>query len=981
MNKKLGSTAAVVAVVALALTHKQISRLWAADEGARARILITEPIDEAKLITLRGNTRREAKVAAYDRGRVEDSFPMEHMLLQLKRPPELEQEFEQYIDSLTDKSSPNFHHWLLPEEQGQTYGLAQEDVDAITGWLGSHGFTVGYVYPTCRVIDFSGTAGEIREAFHTEIHYLDVRGEQHFANISDPQIPEALAPAVVGVVSMYDFKPHANVKPRTQYQVTSGSGSTYNLVVPADVQSIYNLTPLYREGIYGQGQTIVVVEDAMPWSTDPTTYQTTFGLTKYGGTWTNIHPNAGNNCTTPASPNADEGEANIDVEAALSVAPGATIEVASCADGTPISTFGGLLALENLVSAGTPPAVISMSYGECEADIGQAANAAFYSAFQSAAGAGVSVFVSSGDETSTSCSSGYDYGYFGVGVTGWGSTPYNVSVGGTDFEDTYNAKEAGIPASTYWNSSNNTIDGNAKSYIPEVPWNNSCASWLFSNYNGYTTSYGSSGFCNSSTGEANYLTIVGASGGPSGCANGASTNGYVTTGCAGYAKPSWQSGIFGNPADGVRDLPDVSLFASNGSWGHFYVICWSDTAKYKSSGAAACTNPPNPLASTPTWSGFGGTSFASPMMASIQALVNQKWGTGWQGSSPRSGNPNPIYYKIANAEFGSSGNSACYSINQPPRRGLGSSCVFYDITQGDINANCLQNGTTYYPCYIPSGTNGVLSTEQVFTVSVITGGSGYTSAPTCTLGAPATTSEYLSPTGGTIYIGGMQAGSCTATINAGSTTAAGTIVMGSSTHSVATTWAGATITVGSTTYTLVTGTPTAVNQVELHTSSTAPANRTDSAKNLEAVIDATASQCADAGCVYTGQTANSSVTVTELTNNTVTVTAETSGAAGNFTLTVNNNQYSDIVPTITTIGAGPGYVSSIAFTASGAGYAGGSGCTLSGGGGSGATCAAQVSITTAPINYAPAFYATPGWDFATGIGSVNAYNLVFNSAW
>jgi hypothetical protein len=179
----------------------------------------------------------------------------------------------------------------------------------------------------------------------------------------------------------------------------------------------------------------------------------------------------------------------------------------------------------------------------------------------------------------------------------------------------------------------------------------------------------------------------------------------------------------------------------------------------------------------------------------------------------------------------------------------------------------------------------------------------------------------------------------------------------------------------------VTGTPTAVNQVELHTSSTAPANRTDSAKNLEAVIDATASQCADAGCVYTGQTANSSVTVTELTNNTVTVTAETSGAAGNFTLTVNNNQYSDIVPTITTIGAGPGYVSSIAFTASGAGYAGGSGCTLSGGGGSGATCAAQVSITTAPINYAPAFYATPGWDFATGIGSVNAYNLVFNSAW
>ena len=76
-----------------------------------------------------------------------------------------------------------------------------------------------------------------------------------------------------------------------------------------------------------------------------------------------------------------------------------------------------------------------------------------------------------------------------------------------------------------------------------------------------------------------------------------------------------------------------------------------------------------------------------------------------------------------------------------------------------------------------------------------------------------------------------------------------------------------------------------------------------------------------------------------------------------------------------------GSVTSITFTASGAGYAGGSGCTLSGGGGSGATCAAEVSITTAPTVYAPAFYATPGWDFATGIGTVNAYNLVFNTAW
>ena len=280
MIRKLGLVAVAIALVGL-IPLCGVSPVCAAQQARRARVLVTQPVDEERLVRLAGNTRSEAN-ADTDRGRVEDDFPMEHMLLLLNRPPELEQEFEQYIDSLTDKSSPNFHHWLTPEEQGQTYGLAQEDVDTVTGWLTSHGFTVGYVYPNHRVIDFSGTAGEIREAFDTEIHRLDVGGEQHFANMTDPQIPAAIASAVLGVVSMHNFKPHSYLLPRTQYQVSNGA-STSNLVVPADLQTIYNLAPVYRQGIYGQGQTIVVVEDAMPWSTDPTTYQTTFGLAPMAG--------------------------------------------------------------------------------------------------------------------------------------------------------------------------------------------------------------------------------------------------------------------------------------------------------------------------------------------------------------------------------------------------------------------------------------------------------------------------------------------------------------------------------------------------------------------------------------------------------------------------------------------------------------------------------------------------------------------------
>jgi hypothetical protein len=206
---------------------------------------------------------------------------------------------------------------------------------------------------------------------------------------------------------------------------------------------------------------------------------------------------------------------------------------------------------------------------------------------------------------------------------------------------------------------------------------------------GYATTFGSSGFC--STGETYFSNNEGGSGGPSACATGTrSTPGVVSGNCAGYPKPSWQAGVVGIPNDGVRDLPDVSLFAANGLWSHYYVFCYSDpTSGY---GGAPCTGAPS------GWSGAGGTSFATPIMAGIQALVNQNAG-GPQG------NPNYRYYQLAVDEYGASGSSTCNSSNG---NAVGSSRIFYDVTLGDNDANC----TGSYNCYIPSGKNGVLSTSS-----------------------------------------------------------------------------------------------------------------------------------------------------------------------------------------------------------------------------------------------------------------------------
>lgn len=613
---------------------------------------ITERIDESVLHTLAGNTRPEAN-RANDRGPAEDSLPMEHMLLQLQRSSQLEESVRQLIDDLHNPSSPKFHRWLTAEELGRAYAPASEDIDKVTVWLESHGFSVNVVYPSGMIIDFSGTAAQVREAFHTSIHYYEVDGKQHIANASDPQIPAALAPVVAGVVSMHDFRPHSMKRDHRNYTYTS-SGATEQALAPADLATIYDLNPLFSSGINGQGQTIAVIEDSNLYSNaDWSTFRSTFGLSTYPGSLSIVHPapaSGHNNCGNPGIVAGDDGEATLDAEWASAAAPGASIVVASCTDTS--TTFGGLIAIENLINSSNPPQIMSISYGECEAENGASSNAAFNAAFQQAAAHGISVFVSAGDEGAASCDANLTGATHGIGVSAYASTPYNVAVGGTDFSDTYSGTN-----STYWNTTNSSVYGSAISYVPEIPWNDSCAGELLASFLNFTTTYGPNSFCGTRTAsEDGFLTVTAGSGGPSGCATGSPYNfGIVGGTCKGYAKPSWQN-VAGNPSDGVRDIPDVSLFAGNGMWGHYYVFCWSDTRN----GGAPCIGAPS------GWAGAGGTSFSSPIMAGIQALVNQNLG-GAQG------NPNPVYYSLASS----------------------STSPFHDVTQGDMVVNCAGTANCY----------------------------------------------------------------------------------------------------------------------------------------------------------------------------------------------------------------------------------------------------------------------------------------------
>ena len=621
---------------------------------------ITQAIDEANLVTIHRSVNPLAR-AEFDQGVVSDSMIMNKMLLVLQRSPDQETALRSLMDEQQTRNSPNYHAWLTPAQFGQQFGVADADIQKITDWLSQKGFSgVKTTGPGKMFIEFSGTAGLVRTAFHTEMHNFLVNGQKHVANVSDPQIPAALAPVVARIHSLHDFQKRSflhrsNVLERAAAQGKLkpgfGTGTGIFAVGPGDLAKIYNIPATVAGSPAGTGQTIAIVARSNIAVSDITQFGAGFGIPNL----TNFSSaNVIVNGPDPGIVPGDADEATIDVEMVGSVAPNATILLV--VNG---GTLTGNLALFSptdgvdqsalyIVDNNLAP-VMSQSFGACEADSDTLFSSTLW---EQAAAQGITVTVSTGDSGSDVCDADQQNvestaQFGGLSVSGSASTPFNVAVGGTDFDDATNP-------TTFWNDTGALET--AKGYIPEMTWNNGCAA--AGSLTGCTTL------------DTSGLDLSGGSGGQSNCGV---QNVNTNTCTGGYPKPTWQSAP-GVPGDGVRDIPDVSLFAANGVVsGNFYVIC------------DAVNNFPLPgqpcnLTGTGTgfnFAGFGGTSLSTPAFAGMMALVNQSELAAGRGG--RQGNANYVLYKLAAAQTASTCNSST---------GPAASCTFNDITKGNNSVIC-----------------------------------------------------------------------------------------------------------------------------------------------------------------------------------------------------------------------------------------------------------------------------------------------------
>ncbi len=535
---------------------------------AQAKDLVHSFVDDDERVVLRGNLHPLAR-PEFDRGAVSSSYRMDRMILALNLDPERQQILDELVREQHDPGSPHYHQWLTPEEYGEHFGISENDLEQVLNWLQIHGMAVEEVTAGRRSIVFSGTAGQVELAFHTPIHTYAMSGEVHHANAGNPQIPLALASVVNGVVSLHDFRSQAMHSELQRAAPQFSSGGTHYMS-PADFATIYDLMPLYSQSINGSGQSVAIVGRSNINLTDVQSFRSMFGLPAN-------NPQIIVNGANPGIfSSGEEVEADLDVEWAGAVAKHATIDFVVSASTN--SSDGVYLSAQYIVNHNLA-AVMSTSFGLCEAALGSSGNSFLNSLWQQAAAEGITVFVSSGDSGAAGCdSSSASRASAGLGVNGLCSTPYSVCVGGTQFNDVSNA-------GAYWSSSNSSAQGSALNYIPEVVWNESTGGGLWASGGGASTVYG---------------------------------------------KPSWQSGS-GVPADGKRDVPDVSLTAA----GHDGYLIEMNGGEYV----------------------VGGTSAASPSFAGLMALVVQNAGA-------RQGNANTAFYALAS------------------KQASGGAPVFHDTTSG-----------------------------------------------------------------------------------------------------------------------------------------------------------------------------------------------------------------------------------------------------------------------------------------------------------
>jgi subtilase family serine protease len=673
---------------------------------------ISEPIDSNQKIALPGNIHPLAK-PEYDQGPVEPTLPFSSVTVVMAPSPSQQAALDQLLAEQQDRTSPNYHKWLTPEQYADRFGLSQNDINKVALWLQSEGLTVLRVARGRNAIVVSGTAAQIQSAFSTELHRYDINGQQRIANAVPVSIPSALSGIVTAVRGLTNFrlKPmYARAIPAAHPRYTTTiQGSTDYFIAPGDIATLYDITPLYTAtptAFNGTGQQLAIIGQTDIYLADINDFRAGFGLSTIPASCTtNSSGIVEMPCNTAnleyilvgndygVSTN-DIIEADLDLEWSGATASNAQIIFVNAPINSEQTSGGVGVSLQYAIDNAVAP-VLSMSYGLCESESAPDGGISSLEALlQQGNAEGITVMTAAGDTGAFTCDNSppnptnastvnppYEGAEFGIAVNYPASSPEVTGVGGTS-----------IPladfTTTYWGTNGSgTVDNGGSALMAlegqEAAWNDDpvfaqvCRgdpNTSFCENGGSPAVTGWVPLTSTATAEQvqGDVWISAGGGGVSNCETENNSTGICT---GGFARPPFQSAISISGVPSNRLVPDVSLLASPNFPG--YIICTPMSALTGSGDSTSSCASGIATAVDTNFSLIGGTSASSPVFAGIVTLMNQYLGSAGLG------NINQTLYTLARTSPSS----------------------FHRVTSGDNDVYCQPGTPTGQPVGVicPSG--------------------------------------------------------------------------------------------------------------------------------------------------------------------------------------------------------------------------------------------------------------------------------------
>jgi kumamolisin len=350
------------------------------------------------------------------------------------------------LAAMYDPTSPQYGHFLTPDQITTRYGAPQAAIDTVRNFLTLAGIQVVDVSSLRDSITIQATAAQIDQAFHLTLQLFQQNGTSFFGPSGQFQLPDALNGAVDYILGLSGFAKPKGAPPATADTPAACKPleNRPDVVTPNEIAEAYNYKGVYQAGYTGQGMAIGVIEfnDDVSVSDLNTFLSCTTGgklhrsIVRVNGGATLIDDGA-------------TGEATLDFEYLSTLAPDADLieyqttycTLVFCPDPSMASFPEAYANLLNKIAEEDRVQVVSASWGGEETFFSQDEIHAIDKAIQLLAVEGITLTAASGD-----CGAFDDGTYNRLSVDFPAADPYTLAVGGTLLATDTQGKRTAEPA-------------------------------------------------------------------------------------------------------------------------------------------------------------------------------------------------------------------------------------------------------------------------------------------------------------------------------------------------------------------------------------------------------------------------------------------------------------------------------------------------------------------------------------------------------